>query len=102
LYRLKLKCTNTLLSLMELQEENDEIMNLLIRSIPITVLVSELGKFFVKYKKTYKKEYVVNCFRTYLDETEGYELKIKNEIIIEYGFNLFILINIFMLKNRKS
>lgn len=77
-------------------------MNLLIRSIPISVLVNELGKFFTKYKKTYKKEYVDECFKTYLDEEDGYELKVKNEIIIEYGFNLFILINIFMLKNKKS
>ncbi|CAD8158586.1 unnamed protein product [Paramecium pentaurelia] len=102
LKRLKLKCTNTLLSLMELQEDNDEIMNLLIRSIPITVLVNELAKFYMLYTSIFKKEYVVECFKTYQDESEGYELKKKNECIIEYGFNLFIIINILMLKNKKS
>lgn len=87
---------------MELQEENDEIMNLLIRSIPITVLVNELAKFYMLYTSIFKKEYVVECFKTYQDESDGYELKKKNECIIEYGFNLFIIINILMLKNTKS
>ncbi|CAD8074919.1 unnamed protein product [Paramecium sonneborni] len=102
LKRLKLKCTNTLLSLMELQEENDEIMNLLMRSIPVTVLINELAKFYLLYTSIYKKEYVVECFKTYLDENDGFENKKKNECIIEYGFNLFIIINILMLKNKKS
>jgi len=40
-------------------------MNLLIRSIPITVLVNELAKFYMLYTSIFKKEYVVECFKTY-------------------------------------
>lgn len=38
----------------------------MIRSIPISVLLSELGKFYTEYKKFYKNEYVLTCFKTYL------------------------------------
>lgn len=77
-------------------------MNLMIRSIPVNVLVSELGRFYTEYKKIYKNEYLLGCFKTYLLEEDGYELEKENEIVIEYGFNLFILINILMLNNKKS
>lgn len=45
----------------------------MIRSIPINVLVSELGKFYTEYKKIYKSEYVLSCYKTYLLEKDGYE-----------------------------
>lgn len=49
----------TLLSLMEMQEENDEIMNLMIRSVPCTVLIQELGKCYEVYRKYYGDEYIL-------------------------------------------
>jgi len=34
-------------------------MNLMIRSIPCIVLVTELGKFYSNYKAIYGKEYIL-------------------------------------------
>lgn len=100
LKRLKYKCTVTLLSLLEMQEDNEEIMNILIRSIPCSVLVSELGHMYTAYKLEYNNEYVADAFKTYLDEDNLFAP--KNEVIVEYGFNLFTLINILILKNKKE
>ncbi len=44
LMRLKYKTSVALLSLLELQENNEEIVNRMIRSIPCSVLASELSK----------------------------------------------------------
>lgn len=74
-------------------------MNLMIRSIPCIVLVNELGKFYSNYKAIYGKEYILSAFRSYENENL---FDSKNECIIEYGFNLFTLINMLMLRNTKS
>lgn len=66
-------------------------MNRIIRGFPLSILINELGKLYKIYKDKELK-YVIELFNA--DE--------KNEFIIEYGFNLFILINILILKNKKS
>jgi hypothetical protein len=62
--RLKYKATVTLLSLLEMQESNEEIVNRMIRSIPCSVLVSELSKLYETYKQLYKEDYVLEVFKT--------------------------------------
>lgn len=62
--RLKYKATVTLLSLLEMQENNEEIVNRMIRSIPCSVLVSELTKLHEAYRQIYKEDYVLEVFKT--------------------------------------
>jgi hypothetical protein len=57
--RLKYKCTVTLLSLLEMQEDNDEIVNCIIRSIPCSALASELSKRHQIMHKVFGKDYVI-------------------------------------------
>lgn len=113
LMRLKYKCSVTLLSLMEMQENNDEIVNRLIRSIPCSVLASEVGKLYAIYKKIYVDDYSKDAFKRVIYESLCYyqyeyeidfeqEEKEEDQMIIEYGFNLFILSNILISKNKKG
>jgi hypothetical protein len=101
--RLKYKCTVTLLSLLEMQEDNEEIVNRIIRSIPCSVLASELSKLHQIMHKVFGKEYVNKAFRRYEKELDPEQPCLPgDELIIEYGFNLFILTNILMLRNKKG
>jgi hypothetical protein len=63
LMRLKYKATVTLLSLLEMQENNEEIVNRMIRSIPCSVLSSELTKLYQIYKAIYKNDYIQEAFK---------------------------------------
>ena len=53
----------TLLSLLEMQENNEEIVNRMIRSIPCSVLASELSKLYEIYKGIYKEDYIQEAFK---------------------------------------
>ena len=101
--RLKYKCTVTLNSLLEMQENNHEIINRIVRSIPCSVIASELAKVYFVFTRTFDDDYCSEAFRRSeikisLEEPENPD----DELVIEYGFNLFILTNILMMRNPKQ
>lgn len=54
-------------------------------------------------KKVHGKEYVIEAFHRYDDElNQDAPSKPEDEFIIEYGFNLFVLTNILMLRSKKG
>lgn len=77
-------------------------MNRLSRSIPCSILISELTYLYDVYKRTYPddNDYNIKAFKRNENKINISEPdNPKNELIIEYGFNLFILANILMMKN---
>lgn len=100
LVRLKYKCTIMLLSLLEMQDNNEEIVNRLIRSIPCSILANELAKVHGVYKLVYGDDYVMEAFNRHSRPLDK-EASAANELVVEYGFNLFILVNVLITKNKK-
>ena len=103
LMRLKYKCTVTLNSLLEMQENNHEIINRIVRSIPCSVIASELAKVYSVFTNTFGDDYCSDAFRRSENEISLVEPENPDdELVIEYGFNLFILTNILMMRNPKQ
>lgn len=75
----------------------------MIRSIPCSVLANELTRVHGIFTTVFKKDYVKEAFARYLSKLDiNKKSTEEDELIIEYGFNLFILVNILILKNKKE
>ena len=72
------------------------------RSIPCSVLANELTRVHGIFRTVLKNDYVKEAFTRYLSKLDDKKSSIEDELIIEYGFNLFILVNILILKNTKE
>mmetsp|Transcript_39530 Transcript_39530/g.38006 ORF Transcript_39530/g.38006 Transcript_39530/m.38006 type:complete len:323 (+) Transcript_39530:1879-2847(+) len=88
--KLKLMCTIILLSLLEQRTATDPLLLSMKRSIPIEVIkqniVYEYYLFCKDYKRFLSRE---NFFRHVLSQSDT---EVKEELIIEVGFNLFFLL----------
>ena len=98
LSQLKCKCLITLVSLLEGNDPSDGIGLRISRAIPLRILTNNLTKIYELYQKLYKNgDYTEDVFGHH--EVEGFDSTKPSEyyeFIIENGFNIFILINIFL------
>jgi hypothetical protein len=60
--RVKHKCVITLLSLLELNENDMSVVNRIRRTVPLPVLINEMIQVHLNYKAKYKEEYFRECF----------------------------------------
>ncbi|EAR95948.2 MIR domain protein (macronuclear) [Tetrahymena thermophila SB210] len=104
--RIKHKCLITILSLLELNENDISTFNRIRRAIPLQVLINIIVDVFTKFKGIYKGEYYRECFNQQdldkLINISKIEDENKYELVIELGFNAFILVNIFLSKIPKN
>lgn len=69
----------------------------MIRSIPCSILANELASVYRVYKLVYGEDYVKEAFNRHSKPIDYEQSTPLDELVIEYGFNLFILVNILML-----
>lgn len=69
------------------------------RTIPLSVLTDNLARIYQLYQK-YEKDYVESIFNRADEEIDLKKPEEYSELIIENGFNLYILVNLF-LENKK-
>lgn len=69
------------------------------RTIPLTVLTDNLARIYDLYQK-YEKGYVATLFNRADDDIDETKPEDYSELIIENGFNLYVLVNLF-LENKK-
>lgn len=96
--RVKHKCVITLLSLLELNENDMSVVNRIRRTVPLPVLINEMIQVHLNYKAKYKEEYFRECFNQ-ADKDQEFKNrpeKPDDSIVLELGFNCFILINVFL------
>ena len=98
LARLKNKCLVAILSLLERYKYEEFVLLRIMRTIPISILKSNLSEVFIMYKKLYGNEYSMEAFgHDELEEDEIDEIGEENfELIIENGFYIYILINSYL------
>lgn len=95
---IKFKCSITLVSLVEGRKDNQIIFRML-KSFNMEVIKRNFCDIFLLYKKVHGNKYVEDCFKHYqLRPKENEENPIlfpqihdKCSLIIECGFNLYIL-----------
>jgi len=96
LAKVKYKCLITLVSLLECNDPTANLSTRIIRAIPMSVLTHNLAQVYHKYKKIYKNnEYTNDLFGHHEEDYEA-PSKEHKEFIIENGFNIYILINLFL------
>lgn len=57
LARLKYKCLNTIISLLECNESSDSLIMRILRTIPLKVLTSNLARIYILFKKFEEEKY---------------------------------------------
>lgn len=95
---LKFKCSITLVSLIEGRKDNQIIFRML-RSFQLEILRRNFIDIFTLYKKLYGEKYVKDCFKHYMlrpkdneeDPIQFSQIHDNCSLIIECGFNLYIL-----------
>jgi len=98
------KCLVTIVSLLESNYSQTGFADRIMRAIPLSVLTNNLAQVFKLYKKLYKNgEYRVSAFNHVDDDfqKDPDNTDEEKEFIIENGFNIYILINLF-LDNQKQ
>ena len=94
LSHVKYKCLITLVSLLELNDENSDLLGRIRRVIPVSIIAKNLAQVYEQYKSKYKnQEYDMSMFGAADNEEE--------EFIIENGFNIYTLLNL-ILDNRND
>lgn len=94
LAQVKFKCLITLVSLLELNDENSDLLIRIRRAIPVSIIAKNLAQVYEQYKRKYKHdEYDLDMFGNVEKENE--------EFIIENGFNIYTLLNL-LLANRND
>ena len=86
----------TIVSLLECNEKSDNIAIRIRRALPFGVLKNNLIRVYELYKKRFIDEYSMNCFGLgdiKIDQKQDPE---SYELIIENGFNIYILLNLLM------
>lgn len=100
--RIKHKCIITILSLLELSLKEHGIANRIRRTLPISILIDNLRNLYSIYKNTYKNDYFSSCFNKMNNKFDESKPDTEaDELIIELGFNIFILINILIIDEPK-
>ena len=102
--RLKFKCLNTIISLLECSDTQDNLILWIIRSIPLSVLTNNLRRIYQLFERFEKEEYREELFKRYeKDIEEGGQAKEEEyyELIIENGFYIYLLMQYF-LSNKKA
>ena len=96
--QLKSKCLVTVVSLLEGNNPSDGIGLRISRSIPLRILTKNMIMIHTLYQKLYKDDdYNEDAFgHDNIDELNPNKAPKYYECIIEIGFNIFILINIFL------
>ncbi|KAL4511687.1 hypothetical protein ABPG72_012532 [Tetrahymena utriculariae] len=100
LARLKNKCLITIVSLLECNINSKEFVTKIVRSIPLNILTNNLSRIYSLYQK-YEKDYVQSIFNRADEDIDPKKPEEYSELIIENGFNLYILVNLF-LENKKG
>lgn len=100
LARLKHKCLITIVSLLECNINSEEFVTKIMRTIPLNVLTNNLARIYELFKR-YEKDYVDSLFNRADDDIDDSKPEEYSELIIENGFNLYILVNLF-LENKKA
>ena len=99
LAKLKFKCLNTIVSLLECNESSDSLILRIIRAIPLSVLTNNLSRIYFLFQKYHKEEYREEIFNLSEAKTESEDEQF--EFIIENGFFIFIIMQ-FFLSNKKG
>ncbi len=95
LARLKYKCSITLMSLLEARKDESNVYRMM-KSIPIDALRMNITDIYTEFNKQYKGEYSSKVFLHFnFDPDEEHDEKYCS-LIIETGFNLYFLLNIFL------
>jgi len=96
LAQLKYKCSITLLSLLEARKDNSNVHRMM-KSLPIEVLSRNYIDIFRLFEIQYKGEYKQSIFLHYNHEPEegGNITEEYCSLIVETGFNLYFLANVF-------
>jgi hypothetical protein len=95
--RLKYKCSITLLSLLEARKSNETVIRL-IKSLNIDMLKRNIVDIFHMFQVKYKEDYSEELFLHFNQDPEGNDPdQIEySSFIIETGFNLYVLYQIFL------
>jgi len=92
----------TLVSLLECNDKSTGIANRIMRAIPLSVLTNNLVQVYKLYKKLYPNgEYDDDAFN-HMNKEYDPSRKEYFEFIIENGFNIYILINLFLDNKRQD
>jgi len=91
-----MKCLVTIVSLLECNEKNDNIAIRIRRALPFGVLKNNLIRVYELYKKRFGDEYSMNCFGLGEEKIDPKHDPESYELIIENGFNIYILLNLLM------
>ena len=70
------------------------------RIIPLNILTKNITKIYQLFKKYEKSQYTINLFGRVNEEIDLKKPEDYYELIIENGFNIYILVNLF-LENKK-
>ena len=84
------------MSLLECNEIDDNIAVRIKRALPFAVLRNNLIRVYQLFKKRFNEDYSMKCFglgEEKIDPKKGSE---SYELIIENGFNIYILLNLLM------
>lgn len=99
--RLKHKCLITIVSLLECNIRSKEFVTKIMRTIPLNLLTDNLARIYYLFQKYEKNDYVQSIFNRADEDIDDSQPEEQSEMIIENGFNLYILVNLF-LENKKS
>lgn len=101
LARLKFKCLNTIVSLLECNETQDSLILRIIRAIPLLVLTNNLSRIFTLFQKYQGEEYNMDVFNRADSKIDTTKEDDYSEFIIENGFSIYFLMQLF-LNNKKA
>ncbi|CAK68868.1 unnamed protein product (macronuclear) [Paramecium tetraurelia] len=101
LARLKFKCLNCLVSLLECCDPQNSDIARLVRVIPLSVLTNNLTRVYKLFKEQFGAIYKDEIFKRAEHEITNDEQAVSQEFIIENGFCIFLLMQQF-LGNQKA
>lgn len=91
LSRLKYKTMVLVMSLIEMNTDKSALKRIM-RSLPLGLLKKNLMQIYFKYKKFYKKMYVMDIFNHFEGEPKNKEEEKYYDVIVETGFNIYFVI----------
>ncbi|CAK81773.1 unnamed protein product (macronuclear) [Paramecium tetraurelia] len=101
LARLKFKCLNCLVSLLECCDPQNSDIARLVRVIPLNVLTNNLTRVYKIFKNSFGAVYKDEMFKRAEKDITNDEPAVNQEFIIENGFYIFLLMQQF-LGNQKA
>ncbi|KRX02872.1 hypothetical protein PPERSA_04075 [Pseudocohnilembus persalinus] len=102
--RIKYKCLITLLSLLECSEDDASINNRIIRTFSWQVLLDNITDIYEIYKFRFQDKYQIEAFNKFENQIDPEKESdpLEDELIIENGFFLYILMVILLENSNKG